>query len=102
MYFLLSSTRSLGFMRCTEWPKNSNSPVHAPSSMPRMLSKRGFARARRSHDGDEFALADIHIDAAQHIRTAVAALVEFFQVAERVIMNGRYRAARSRRRDQVE
>src|SRR5665811_2036108 len=37
MYFLFSSTRSRGFMRWTSWPTNSNSPVQALSSIPRML-----------------------------------------------------------------
>ena len=46
------------------------------------VQQRGFSGAGGSHDGDELALGDIHIDAAQHERLGRAVLEEFFDVTK--------------------
>src|SRR5579864_9368661 len=49
---------------------------------PDEMQQGGFARARGSHDRDELALLDIHIDAAQDERLAHAVVVELLDVSK--------------------
>jgi hypothetical protein len=49
---------------------------------PDNAEQRGFSRARRTHDGDKFALLNFEIDAAQDEKLAAAGIVRFFEISE--------------------
>ena len=42
----------------------------------------GLARARRPHDRDELALADVEVDLAEHVRPAGAGHVEPLEISQ--------------------
>src|SRR6266704_2047407 len=42
----------------------------------------GFARAARTHDGDELAFGDVEVDLAQQVSESRLGLHRFFQVSE--------------------
>ena len=54
------------------WPSNRTVPPDGPGDARYRLQQRRLAGAVRAEQGDDLALADVEVDAEQHLHVAVA------------------------------
>ena len=82
MYFLFSSTRSLGFMLVYRVVEEFELAGPGAVQHAQDAQQGGFAGSRWTHDGDELAFLNLPLDAAQHVGAAVSPFVKLVQVRQ--------------------